>query len=56
MDEVAGIWDYELERIVQRMLRGGATAVKNHDGEKVVVRVEKIEKGRCGSNTEGYAA
>lgn len=46
MSEVAGLWDYELERIVQRLGESGAVEMVNHLGKKIVVRINHIAPER----------
>ncbi len=51
MSEVAGFWECELERVVQRMQQGGAVRVHNDDGSETIVRVKRIDPARCGDDT-----
>lgn len=49
-----GLWDVELERVVQRLQKGGTVKTVNHEGRDVLVRVKRINPGRCGPNDVGY--
>ena len=55
MSEVAGFWETELERVVQKMAKGGAIRVIDHDGHETIVRVETIDPGREESNDNAWA-
>lgn len=55
MSEVAGLWGFELEKVIRQLTRGGTAKVVNHNGKNVLIKVEKIAEERCGSNTEAYA-
>jgi hypothetical protein len=46
MSEVAGFWETELERVVQKLGKGGAVRVIDHDGHEVIVKVEQIDPAR----------
>jgi len=54
MSEIAGLWEDELERIVQKLAKGGAAKVENHEHKRIMVKVEPIDEWRCGPN-EAYA-
>lgn len=54
MGEVAGFWECELRKIVQKFQSGGAVRVTNDDGSETIVRVEKIEPERFGSDAFCY--
>lgn len=54
MSELMGLWEIELERVVQRLQKGGSVRTKSHDGRQVIVRVKRINPGRCGPNDIGY--
>ncbi len=46
MSEFAGLWDYELQSVVERMQQGGAVRLVNKAGSEVIVRVEKLDPAR----------
>jgi len=46
MSEIAGLWDYELETLVQLSTKNGAMRVTTHDGSDLVVKVEHIAPER----------
>jgi len=50
MSEVEGFTDCELERVVQKMQQGGVARIINDDGSETLIRVKKIDEGRCGSD------
>ncbi|GEM_PF-6843345 len=54
MSMVAGFWDCELNRIVQKIQSGGAVRVTNDDGSETIVRVERLDPARFGSDTYCY--
>jgi len=54
MSEVEGFTDCELERVVQKMQQGGVARVINDDGSETLIRVKKIDEGRCGSDEFCY--
>ena len=51
MSEVAGLWETELERVVQKLGKGGAVRVIDHDGHEVIVKVETIDPARIDFDT-----
>jgi hypothetical protein len=55
MSELAGFWETELERVVQKLSKGGAVRVLDHDGREVVVKVEPIDPGREEINDHAWA-
>ncbi|MCX6708277.1 MAG: hypothetical protein NTW67_01330 [Candidatus Woesearchaeota archaeon] len=54
MGEVAGLWECELRRIVQKFQSGGAVRVVDNEGSETIVRIEKIEPERFGSDAFCY--
>lgn len=46
MGEVAGLWEYELETLVNLSTKNGAMHVRTHDGHELVVKVEHIAPER----------
>lgn len=46
MTEVEGFWEAELEGVVQKLSKGGAIRVIDHDGKEVIVKVESIDPAR----------
>jgi len=55
MSEVAGFWETELEKVVQKLIAtGGAVRVTDHEGKKVIVKVESIDPARIDFET-GWA-
>jgi hypothetical protein len=54
MGEVAGLWECELRRIVQKFQSGGAVRVMDNEGSETIVRVERIEPERFGSDAFCY--
>ena len=54
MSMVAGFWECELNRIVQKVQNGGAVRVMNDDGSETIVRVEKMDPARFGSDAYCY--
>ena len=54
MSEVAGFGECELERVVQKVQQGGAIRILNDDGSETIVRVEKIDPARCGTDEFCY--
>lgn len=54
MSEVAGFWECELRRIVQKFQAGGAVRVMDNEGSETIVRVERIEPERFGSDAFCY--
>lgn len=50
MSMVAGFGECELNRIVQKIQSGGAVRVTNIDGSETIVRVERVDPARCGSD------
>ena len=54
MSEVAGLWECELRRIVQKFQSGGAVRVVDNEGSETIVRIEKIEPERFGSDAFCY--
>jgi len=46
MTEVEGFWEIELEGVVQKLQKGGAIRVIDHDGKEVIVKVESIDPAR----------
>ncbi len=55
MSEFAGFWETELERVVQKLAKGGAARVIDHEGKEVIVRVEAIDPGREETNDNAWA-
>ena len=55
MSEFAGFWETELERVVQKLSKGGAARVIDHDGHEVIVKVEIIDPGREEQNDTAWA-
>ncbi len=55
MSEFAGFWETELERVVQKLAKGGAARVIDHEGKEVIVRVEPIDPGREDTNDTAWA-
>ena len=55
MSEFAGFWETELERVVQKLSKGGAVRVIDHDGKEVIVKVEIIDPGREQENDTAWA-
>ncbi len=55
MSEFAGFWETELERVVQKLSKGGAARVIDHDGHEVIVKVETIDPGREQENDTAWA-
>ncbi len=55
MSEFAGFWETELERVVQKLQKGGAVRVIDHDGHEVIVKVETIDPGREEPNDNAWA-
>jgi len=55
MSEFAGFWETELERVVQKLAKGGAVRVIDHTGHEVIVKVEVIDPGREEINDHAWA-
>ena len=55
MSEFAGFWETELERVVQKLGKGGAVRVIDHDGKEVIVKVETIDPARVEINDTAWA-
>ncbi len=55
MSEFAGFWETELERVVQKLAKGGAVRVVDHNGHEVIVKVEAIDPGREEINDHAWA-
>jgi hypothetical protein len=55
MSEFAGFWETELEKVVQKLAKGGAARVIDHEGKEVIVRVETIDPGREEINDNAWA-
>ncbi|VVB81007.1 Uncharacterised protein [uncultured archaeon] len=54
MSKVAGFGECELRRIVQKFQSGGAVRVMDNEGSETIVRVERIEPARFGSDAFCY--
>jgi|GEM_PF-6436161 len=46
MGEIAGLWEYELESVVQRSSITGSMHVRTHDGNDLIVKVQNIAPER----------
>jgi hypothetical protein len=55
MSEFAGFWETELEKVVQKLAKGGAARVIDHEGHEVIVKVEIIDPGREEQNDNAWA-
>ena len=55
MSEFAGFWETELERVVQKLGKGGAVRVMDRDGNEIIVKVEAIDPGRADTNDTAWA-
>lgn len=51
MSEVAGFWETELQRVVQKLGKGGAVRAVDHEGQEVIVKVETIDPARIDFET-----
>lgn len=54
MRQVAGFWESDLRRIVQKLQAGGAVKVTNDSGNEAIVRVEPLDPARFGPNSFCY--
>ena len=55
MSEFAGFWETELEKVVQKIGKGGVARVLDHDGHRVIIKVEEIDPARCERNDDAWA-
>lgn len=55
MSELAGLWETELEKVVQKLAKGGSARVIDHEGHEMIVKVEIIDPGREETNDNAWA-
>ena len=51
MSEIAGLWETELEKVVQKLGKGGAVKVTDHEGKKVIIKLKSIDPARIDFET-----